>query len=220
MKNIASTATKRETLARKAYNVLENLILTLKLKPGSVITERALMETTGLSRTPLREAILRLSRERLLNVLPHKGVMINEVNIMEFLTILETRRALDALIAEKAAGRATEEERNALQRIGMEMKRASGKKHLSEFLALDRAFDEVVAQACRNPFAVRAVKPAHAHCRRFWFMHKQHGDLRRAASLHSSLIDAIVAGNARASADASNRLIDYLLAFTKKTIHL
>jgi DNA-binding GntR family transcriptional regulator len=216
----ASGTQSTETLARKAYTVLEELILTLALQPGSVVTERDLIRLTRMGRTPLREALLRLSRERLVEVLPRKGIMISDINIAQYLSLLEVRRVIDRLIAENAAKRSSADQREELRRIAAAMEQEAARKHLVEFMRLDRAFDAVVEAAARNNFAVSAVKPLHAHCRRFWYLYRHNGDLPKAAGLHSRLMRAIAAGNEREAAKASDALLDYLERFTKQTLDL
>ncbi len=56
--------------------MLEEQLVTLKLAPGELIAEKDLMDKAGIGRTPVREAIQRLSAEGLLQVLPRKGLMV------------------------------------------------------------------------------------------------------------------------------------------------
>jgi DNA-binding GntR family transcriptional regulator len=209
-----------ETLAVRAYTMLEEMILTLDLEPGSIVTEKELIRRTGFGRTPLREATLQLGREKLVDVIPRKGILISDINIGHYLSLLEVRRVLDRLIAEEAARRATAEQRDELRRIAAAMEREAARKHLVEFMRLDRAFDALVEAAARNGFAVNAVKPMHAHCRRFWYLYRHNGDLPRAAGLHSRLMRAIASGNEKEAARASDTLMDYLEQFTKQTLEV
>ena len=61
-----------KTLTDKAYTYLEELIVTLKLPPGSAVSEAMLSKRLGIGRTPIREALQRLARERLVKILPSK----------------------------------------------------------------------------------------------------------------------------------------------------
>ncbi len=207
-----------ETLARKAYNVLEEMILTLRLQPGTVVTERELIQMTGLGRTPLREALLQLGREKLVDVLPRKGIIVSDINLAQFLSLLEVRRVLDRLIAEKAAKRATPAQRQEMRRIQTAMEQEATRKHLVEFMRVDRAFDALIEAAARNTFAVRAVKPMHAHCRRFWYLYRHNGDIAKAAELHARLMRAVASGNVKSAGKASDALVDYLQKFTRTTL--
>ena len=209
---------KTETLAGKAYTVLEEMILTLRLQPGSVVTERELIQMTGLGRTPLREALLQLGREKLVDVLPRKGIIVSDINLAQFLSLLEARRVLDRLIAEKAAKRATPAQRHEMRHIQAAMEHEATRNHLVEFMRVDRAFDALIEAAAHNTFAVRAVKPMHAHCRRFWYLYRHNGDIAKAAGLHARLMRAVAAGNEKAAGSASDALVGYLEVFTRKTL--
>lgn len=63
----------RASLADRAYEVLEHRLVTLQLVPGTVVTEKELIQEVGVGRTPLREAVLRLAQEQLVAVLPRKA---------------------------------------------------------------------------------------------------------------------------------------------------
>ena len=209
-----------ETLAQKAYDALEEMILTLQLEPGSVITEQSLISRTGLGRTPLREALLRLGREKLVDVLPRRGIKVADISVAQYLSLLEVRRVLDGLIAQKAARRATREQREELRRIAGLMEQEAARKHLAEFMRLDRTFDALLEAAARAPFAVNAVKPLHAHSRRFWYSFRHNGDLAKAAGLHARLMRAVAGGNEKDARKASDNLLDYLERFTRQALEI
>jgi len=60
------------TLSDRAYGDLEAMIVTLQLPPGSAVSEAALSQRLGIGRTPIREALQRLARERLITILPRR----------------------------------------------------------------------------------------------------------------------------------------------------
>ena len=84
-----------------AYHVLENMIVTLQLKPGAPIIEAELIEKTELGRTPIREALMRLSSNGLITQLPRRGLIVKDIELAEHLTLLETRRVLEKLACHK-----------------------------------------------------------------------------------------------------------------------
>ena len=93
------------SLTDRAYVALEEMICTLRLEPGEVLSEGALSETLGIGRTPVREALQRLAREGLVTVLPRRGVLVSEFNVKKQLRMLEVRRELERLMARSAASR-------------------------------------------------------------------------------------------------------------------
>ena len=208
------------SLSEKAYEIVEELIVTLQLPPGSAFSEQALSNQIGIGRTPLREALQRLIAEKLILSLPRRGMIVTEINLTDYLSILETRRVLDRLIAQKAAQRATPEQRKQLNQCAYEIIKAAGANNLSEFMRWDKASDVIMKEACKNPFAVVANSSLHTHCRRFWYYYQGSGDLTTAASLHADLIKAVAAQSPEKAAAASEKLLDYLESFTHTVLGL
>src|SRR5262245_66544621 len=69
-----------ESMTEQAYRIIEEQIVTLRLKPGEVLSEQLLSATCGFGRTPIREALQRLAREGLITVLPRKGILVSDLN--------------------------------------------------------------------------------------------------------------------------------------------
>jgi DNA-binding GntR family transcriptional regulator len=203
------------TLAVQAYQLLEELIVTARLKPGAVVSEASLGRQLGIGRMPIREAIKRLDAEGLLVVLPQRGVLVSPIDAGQFRLQLETRRPIDRLLAESAARRATRSERDDFRHLADEIVAAAARDDVDGFLARDRAFDQLVASACRNPFTARAAAQLHAHSRRFWHAYRDQEDLAESAAHHAGLMRAVADEGAEAASAASDRLIDYLDAFAQ-----
>jgi DNA-binding GntR family transcriptional regulator len=216
----APEVTGRQSLSEKAYSRLEEMIVTLQLQPGAVVTEGELGSLLGIGRTPLREAIQRLAVQRLVATLPRRGLVVSEINLTDQLGVLDTRKVLDRLIAEGAARRATPEERSRLNEFKTLMGQAARTDNLGEFMSLDQEFDQLLAEASHNHAASNAIAPLHVHCRRFWYANRHQGDLVRAGELHEALICAVVAGDEHRAGDASDELLLYLENFTRKALDL
>ena len=208
-----------ETLSDRAYRELEEQIVTLKIPPGTVVSEAALSKRTGFGRTPIREAIQRLARERLVVIMARRGIMVAEVNIQTQLRLLEVRRELERLLARCAARRATAAERSRFDAIADEMKRAGAKNDDRTFMRLDREFNLLVLDAARNEFATGAMTLTHGLSRRFWYIHyKEVADMPLAVKLHADIARMIAQGDPDKAAAASDRLLDYIEAFTRATL--
>ena len=207
------------SLGEKAYRALEELITTLALPPGTVLGEQSLAQRLRIGRTPIREALQRLARDGLIVVLPRRGILVSDIDLRTHLRLLETRRVLERLVARLAAERATAAERDSLATIAAAMRTAASEADDIAFMRLDHGMNEMIAQASRNEFAIRSLGTMAGLSRRFWYQHyKQAADLPLAATLHADLCDAIVARGGEAAASASDRLIDYIEAFARKTL--
>lgn len=206
------------SLTDQAYAKLEELIVTLELAPGEVVSEAALSEQLGIGRTPIREALHRLARERLVNILPRRGIVVSEINVGAQLRLLEVRREIERLVARSAARRASEGERTAFSALAKGFEAAAKSNDETAFMRTDRAFNELCLVAAHNEYASGAMLLMHSLSRRFWFIHyRQAADMPMAAKLHAAVARAIAKGEPRAAAAASDALVDYIETFTRST---
>src|SRR5579872_5117176 len=215
----ADTEHDGETLTDRAYRQIEELIVTLALPPETILSEQSLAARIGIGRTPIREALQRLARDGLVVILPRRGILVSQINLKTQMRLLEVRRELERLMAGGAAERATPEESALFATIARQMRRASDENDDMTFMRLDRQFNELVSLAARNEFASRAMGLMHGLSRRFWYQHyRESGDLPLSARLHAEVAEAIAGRDPQAAAKASDRLIDYIESFTRKTI--
>jgi DNA-binding GntR family transcriptional regulator len=209
-------ASRVASLTDEAYVQLEERIVTLQLRPGDLVTETTLVEMIGLGRTPVREALQRLAREGMVAILPRKGLRVSESDPGQQLLVLEVRRELEGLLARLAAQRATAAERQAFHDIADGMDVAANAADDLTFMRCDREHNLLLTVAAHNEYASSAMRLINGHSRRFWFQHhKVQGDLPLCARLHAEQARAIASGDIAAGAAATNRLIDYTVAFTR-----
>lgn len=136
------------TATDQAYDSLKAKILSLELLPGMKLNEADLADELGISRTPLREAIARLTQEGLVTAHSRRGAYVTRLNRDEVVEILEVREALECLAARKAARRASREDIDALraklQRDGY-LRQNDGGRQLPTF-----DFHEQIVRLSRN----------------------------------------------------------------------
>jgi DNA-binding GntR family transcriptional regulator len=207
------------TLTEQAYRELEERIVTLQLKPGEVLSEYALSHSLKIGRTPIREALQRLSHEDLVTILPRKGILVSPTDPRKQLLVLEVRRELERLVCRLAAQRSTDDQRWRFLEIAANMDRAAKTNDDIMFIRLDRELNILVAEAAQNDYAARAMRFLQGHSRRFWYLHyRQAADLPLCARLHADQARAVAAGDPKAAAAAADRLIDYVVMFTQATV--
>lgn len=209
----------QQSLTDRAYTALEEMIVRLELLPGTAVSEALLSERLGIGRTPIREALQRLARERLVQILPRRGVIVSDINVKAQLRLLEVRREVERLVARSAARRATPAERVRFGAVAKALKRAARTNDDVAFLRIDREFNELCLAAARNEFASTAMQLMASLSRRFWYLHyKQAADMPETAKLHADIALAIAAGDPEAAAQASDALLDNIEAFTRSTV--
>ena len=208
-----------QSLTDRAYAEIEELIVTLRLAPGAPLSEAELSARLGIGRTPIREALQRLARERLVAIYPRRGVIVTEINVASQLRLLETRRELERLIARSAARRATDDERARFRALAVAFEAAAKANDDVNFMRIDRDFNVLCSSAAHNEFAAGAMGLMHSLSRRFWYLHyKQAADMPLTAKLHADIARAIAAGDAERAAKASDRLLDAIEQFTRNTV--
>ena len=94
---------KNTPVTAQVYSHLRNLILRLHLKPGEALSEQELSVKLGLSRTPVREAFIRLAEEGLVDVYPQRGTLVAPIRIAEVKEAHFIRRLLEFAIVRSAA---------------------------------------------------------------------------------------------------------------------
>jgi len=207
------------SLTDRAYRRLEEMIVTLQLAPGAVVSETALAQRLGIGRTPIREALQRLARERLIVVLPRRGIMVAEVNIRTQLRLIETRREVERLLARLAARRANEPTRQRFREIAAGMEKAAKANDDVTFMRLDREFNMLELETAQNEFAAGAMILMHGLSRRFWYIHyKEVADMPLTARQHADIALGIAAGDPKRAGEAVDRLMDYIEKFTRATV--
>ena len=121
----ADALSSAETLTEQAYRALEEEIVTLRIAPGTVVSEAILSRRLGVGRTPVREALQRLAREWLVVIMPRRGIVVSEIDPVRQLRLLEARREIERLLVRSAAKRSTPGQRDAFKQIadGMDTRR-------------------------------------------------------------------------------------------------
>ena len=205
-----------QSLTDRAYADLEEMIVTLKLAPGSAVSESELANRLGVGRTPIREALQRLARERLVSILPRRGIIVSEINVTSQLRLLEVRRELERLIARSAARRAIDEERARFREIAASFEKSAKANDDLTFMRTDRDFNLLCSSASHNEFAAGAMSLMHSLSRRFWYIHyKQAADMPLTAKLHADIARAIADADEERAAKASDRLLNVIEKFTR-----
>jgi DNA-binding GntR family transcriptional regulator len=199
-----------ESLTNRAYNLLEEMISTLQLPPGTPVSEAELSSQLGIGRTPVREAMQRLARERLLLVLPRRGCIVTPIRPEEEVMLIETRRAIETLVMETAAARASETERRQFGEIAARMKTVLRTHDFDAFARLDAEFNRLCIAACRNDLAGSMMQVIAPLSRRFWFTHHGRTLSKEGVEAHIEIALALSRGDAKAALSGAERLLRYV----------
>ena len=168
------------------------------------------MEDLQLGRTPIREALQRLSSEGLIFSAPRRGMFVADISLTALQKIFELRVVLEGLCARLAAQRATDEQLLQMGNLVHEL------DHLSEadaesLMAIDEQFHMLLYQAADNPFLADTLLRLHAHSFRLWYLVLDRLDgVKGAMEQHVGIADALQARDAaRAEELIQKHVIDF-----------
>jgi DNA-binding GntR family transcriptional regulator len=196
-------------LTDTAYQAIKRDILECRLLPGSEVTERQLGVSYGIGKAPLREALVRLSQEGLLQSIPRSGYRITAVTIQDVQDIFALRLLLEPVAARQAAGRIDESlltRLNELCRAGYD---PGDRASESAFLRTNRQFHVAIANASGNRRLARVLEQLLEETERLFHLGLAVRDrTEEMTHEHEVLVAALVSGDANAAAQATNDQIE------------
>ncbi|MET1412096.1 GntR family transcriptional regulator [Roseibium sp. HPY-6] len=199
----------------EAFRDIERMIVNGDLEPGRWVSETDLVEVSGHTRAPVRSAIQRLADEGLLVIVPRRGAQIVPIDHTEQFRALELRRVVEMLVARSASKRATPAQRKKFAEIANGFRETAISTEQSIMTELDAQCFALLISASDNRFAARALTSVKGLSRRFWvFNQEQYGDVKKMATAHAAVADAVSRADEKAAEIAVSELIDYVEEFT------
>lgn len=201
-------------LAELAYQQIRDDIVFLRLEPGEPLDDKLLGARLGMSLTPVRDALKRLTLERMVVTYPRRGTFVAEITVGDELWLTEIRQHLEGVAAALAAERATQAERERLTRLAAELDDDHANHLTSDYHLRDSRVHQAIYAASHNPYLESSLTQYLNLMIRIW-----HSGLRRVPSTHTvgrdqhDVVAAIVRGDADAAAQAARaHLNDYSTA--------
>ncbi|WP_119681724.1 GntR family transcriptional regulator [Indioceanicola profundi] len=209
--------------ADQAYDRILSMITFQELRPGSMVSEGMLMDATGFGRTPVREALQRLARERMVEIHPRRGNIIPPISVEVQLKLLELRRAVEELAVRMAARRASPEQQRTMLALADQLGGPDCANDLHAYGHSLRLVHECIVTAAQNEYLRLAMAPLQGLSRRFWFANlanikNRETEMRKAASYHAAALRAIARSDESAASAAALALNDYLTEYAYQTL--
>lgn len=191
------------SLSDQAYYRIRELIVTLELPPRSLVSERELMEQLGLGRTPVREALRALARERLVDVYPRRGMFVSGVNVQDLAGLSEVRLTLEGRAARLAAERATAADRAKIELLLDEIDETERELGERTLIDLDQRIHRHIYECAHNPFLETTLNEYYVLTLRIWFLALDRVTrLEDAVNEHRALLEAIRDGDGARAEEA------------------
>ncbi len=178
------------------YSALRDAIVTKRLQPGERLAEEQLAREFGVSRTPVREALLRLEAEQFASRVARRGLVVRPIPEQDVLEVYTVRAALDGLAAGLAARNASPPDRFRLRWLNQQLTDAAGRGDFRAMAEANIEFHEALCEAAHNGMLLQFTRQIHDWVRRFdqtTFAYP--GRALEALAEHERILDAIDAGD-------------------------
>src|SRR6202051_495748 len=155
------------TASARIYSDLRSQLVSLQRRPGEAISEAEIALSYGVSRTPVREAILKLSDEGLLEIYPQSGIFVSRIPMAALPEAIIIRKALEATTAQLAAERAAASQILVLHAILERQREANAAKDSDAFHQADEMFHATIAEVAGYPGIWTLIQQVKVHVDRY-----------------------------------------------------
>ena len=200
---------RRLSLREQIYSIVRTLILTGAIKPGENIDEKDIAVQLSVSRTPVREAVKKLSDEHLIEVIAQSATRAARIDRHEIEESYLIRRALEVESASQAATRMTEAHADRLSDILHSHARAIERRQFVEAIKADDAFHSAIAMISNLPRLWKTIEISKAQidrCRHM--MLPRAGQAEATLKQHSEIIEALRSGKPERAGNAMRSHLD------------
>jgi DNA-binding GntR family transcriptional regulator len=186
-----------KSLEEQVYLVLEESIIAGEYKPGEALTEMSLSKKLGVSRTPIRAALGRLSKEGLIEISPNRGAVVVGVSDEDLSDVYRIRMRLEGLASAMAATRISDEEKKELLESLELSEFYLGKGDTEKLKELDTAFHKIIYKASGSRTMCKILSDLHQNIRSYRKLSLTvPGRLEKSISEHREIYNAIAGGSA------------------------
>jgi DNA-binding GntR family transcriptional regulator len=201
------------TAASRIYTELRAELVSLQRRPGEAISEAEIALAHGVSRTPVREAILKLSDDGLVEIFPQSGIFVARIPLGALPEAIIVRKALEETTARLAAERATSSQILNLHSILERQREANAASDREAFHQSDEAFHATIAEIAGYPGIWTLIQQVKIHVDRYRRLTlPQTGRMTQVIAEHAKVLDAIEAHDGTGARTAMGRHLERLLA--------
>ena len=200
------------TASSRIYSELRAELVSLRRRPGEVISEAEIALSYGVSRTPVREAILKLSDEGLVEIFPQSGIFVSRIPLAALPEAIIIRKALEETTARLAAERATASQILALRSILERQREAEAARDNDAFHHADEAFHATIAEVAKYPGIWKLIQQVKIHVDRYRRLTlPQIGRMTQVIAEHEAILTAIEVRDPSGAGAAMERHLERLL---------
>ncbi len=198
----AENRVRKDTVTKQVYDIIRGAIMELKLKPGSMLSEKEISMDLGVSRTPVRESFIRLEREGLVNIYPQRGTYISKISISRCKEERFLRDTLEAATFDLyMKNHPSLESMDEIMACIEEQRKAIADKNYLNYLALDDKLHNVFYDATGNVLCKEVVRYSLVNYQRLRLLTQSSDEAmsEQTTEQHEQIYDAIVSRDVEAA---------------------
>ncbi|NDL68471.1 GntR family transcriptional regulator [Anaerotalea alkaliphila] len=180
-----------ETARDYAYRAIRDNIISIDLEPGAIVSESELAQKLGVSRTPVREALIELSKINFVIILPQRGSMISKIDYRIIEESRFIRLSIEKEIVQEACQHATPEDISKMEDILYMQKKYINHSDSDRFMELDNEFHRLLYTTARKEFVYKIIKDTGVHFDRVRRLGFSDSNLDRIVTDHEAIVEAI-----------------------------
>ncbi len=191
-----------KTRAEALRESIEELIAVSKLSPGQHLDETSLAEEFGVSRTPIREALIQLASMGIVEMRPRRGAIVAEIGPQQLIEMFEVMAEFEAMCGRLAARRMTPVEHAELLAAHQACQAARDANDPDAYFYLNEAFHDHIYAGSHNGFLADQARALHRRLRPYRRLQLRVRDrLKSSFDEHQAVVDAIISGDAEKTVD-------------------
>lgn len=192
-----SPLTEAPSLDKLAYDKIKEAILSFKFLPDQILLEGDLAAQLGISKTPVRDALMRLEKEGLVTRIPYKGTFVSSINNEEMAHIFQIRIVLEGLAVRLACERFSREDYDRLKRLVEEHAEALKNEDISAASRINSEFHNSIIALCNNPRLQQMLFNLDDNLKRYRLLSISQGlRMDKAIKEHTAICEALLAHDA------------------------
>lgn len=197
----------KSLLKNQAYELLKNAIISNELKTDTIYSQESLSKSLGISRTPVREALLQLQSEGIISIYRSRGIQVVTTTIYDLKDILELDSAIECKMVQLAAERISAENLSLLTKACEQMLKVIENKQLNQFMAVDHQFHLLLAQSTGNKKFIENIEIVYEQLLRSKVVYETK-DLLQIYNEHKEIVEALHKRCPKASFAKMNKHLD------------
>jgi DNA-binding GntR family transcriptional regulator len=200
-------------VAQQLRGELLRAIVSLEMKPGTRISEAELAERYGVSRQPVREAVIWLAQTGLVKTLPQRGTVVVQISVREMLDARFVREAIEVAVARRASISISPQIRDRLDSIIVQQELAVANNDRQTFFRFDEAFHNALCQGAGSDIAWESIRNVKVHMDRVCSLTlKSTNSMAHLVTEHRTILDAVDARDPEGAARAMSSHLHGILS--------